>query len=112
MSVELLTVMQTVLDEHQATVWSMGDVECRCGQFSARIAWKAGESSMHRSRNLRAHRQHVAEQIEATVFPLHRKIVLEAAAVAMVQADSRAFPGRGWDYQYAEALRRYSADTE
>jgi hypothetical protein len=52
-----------VLLEHAAEIWSLGDVECSCRKFESRIDWEYGETSAHRSRNLDAHREHVAREI-------------------------------------------------
>lgn len=48
----------------------------------------------------------------AAVFPVHRKQVIEEVATAVERQDSRRFPGRGWDYQYAAALRNYAHEDE
>src|SRR3546814_20896011 len=43
----------------------------------------------------------------AAVLPDHRKQVIEEAATAVERQDSRQFPGRGWDFPSAAALRNY-----
>jgi hypothetical protein len=48
----------------------------------------------------------------AAVLPAHRKQVIEEVATAVERPDSRRFPGRGWDYQYAAALRNYAHEDE
>lgn len=50
--------------------------------------------------------------ILAAALPAHRKQVIEEAATAVERPDSRRFPGRGWDYQYAAALRNYAHEDE
>lgn len=54
----------------------------------------------------------VVERIFAAVLPDHRKQVIEEVATAIERPDSRRFPGRGWDYQYAAALRNYAHEDE
>lgn len=46
----------------------------------------------------------------AAVLPLYRAEVLEEAAKAVERPDSRLFPGRGWDFQFAAALRNYAQE--
>lgn len=54
----------------------------------------------------------VARIALAAVLPDHRKQVIEEVATAVERPDSRRFPGRGWDYQYAAALRNYAHEDE
>lgn len=48
----------------------------------------------------------------AAVLPDYRKQVIEEVATAIERSDSRRFPGRGWDFQYAAALRNYAHEDE
>lgn len=48
----------------------------------------------------------------AAVLPLYRVEVLEEAAKAIEWPYSRRFPERGWNYQYAAALRNYAHEDE
>ena len=62
------------------------------------------------SEGLRDRTRAVMRHALAAVLPEYRKRVIEEVATAVEQPDSRQFPspGRGWDFQYAAALRRYA----
>lgn len=107
MSYDPMVTLMRVLEQHQPEMWSLGDVDCSCKQWSIRIEWEMGETSNHRSRNLEQYRRHVAQQLAAEVLPEHRTALFADAAEQMRRSDSRAFPGRGWDYEFARALIAY-----
>lgn len=48
----------------------------------------------------------------SAVLPDYRKQVIEEVAAAIERPNSRRFPGRGWDFQYAAALRNYAHEDE
>lgn len=56
--------------------------------------------------------ERAARSALAAVLPDHRKQVIEEAATAVERSNSRRFPGRGWDFQYAAALRNYAHEDE